>query len=117
MSKLINEGLCKQLVAEYFRRTRYGAEKPAVVLRELMQITYSQGYTAAGQAQAPASPEILLPFPGGQREAIASSVKFMETKVEPSRCDHSAVSCCVRCNAVYLAKAMKKLLALGGAQS
>lgn len=116
MSKLINEALCKQLVAEYFRRTRHGAEKPAVVLRELMQVTYSQGYTAAGAAQAPASQAILLPAPAGQLEAIASSIKFMETNVEPRRCDHSAVSCCVRCNAVYLAKVMKRLLAPAGAQ-
>ena len=40
---LINEGLCKQLVAEYFRRVRMD-EQPAVVLRELLQTTFSQGY-------------------------------------------------------------------------
>lgn len=51
MSTLINEGLCKQLVAEYFRRTRRRAEKPAVVIRELMQTTYAQGFQVGAATQ------------------------------------------------------------------
>lgn len=57
MNQLLNERLCKQLVAEYFRRTQRGNEKPAVVLRELMQTTYAQGVTAGQQTQqVPAIP-------------------------------------------------------------
>ena len=47
MSKIINEGLCKRLVAEYFRRTQGGRETSTAVVRELMQVTYAQGWQAA----------------------------------------------------------------------
>jgi hypothetical protein len=50
MSKLLNERLCKQLVAEYFHRTKRGHEKQAVVLRELMHIIYAQGHQAGRSA-------------------------------------------------------------------
>jgi hypothetical protein len=53
MTKLIPEGLCKQIIHQFERRTnkyaRGGPEKPRVVLRELMQALYSQAY-AQGQA-------------------------------------------------------------------
>lgn len=64
---LINEALCKQLVAEYFRRVRCD-EKPAVILRELLQVTYSQGYTAGG-AQALADDEWAVPLAVAKQRA------------------------------------------------
>lgn len=59
MTKLIPEGLCKQIVDQFERRTNKYArtpEKPRVVLRELMQTLYSQAYAqgrADGLGQTP----------------------------------------------------------------
>lgn len=47
MTKLIPEGLCKQITKQFERRTnKYSTnyEKPQVVLRELMQTLWSQAY-------------------------------------------------------------------------
>lgn len=55
MSAMIPEMVCKKLVAEYFRRVRCD-EKPAVILRELINVVYAQGFTA-GQSALAVEPE------------------------------------------------------------
>lgn len=42
---VLNEGLCKQLIKEYYRRVRAG-EKPSVALHALLHTVYAQGVAA-----------------------------------------------------------------------
>lgn len=70
---IINEGLCKRLVAEYFRRTKAQGERPAVVLRELMQTTYAQGYTVGRRLGQRDGAPFLLP-----REVFASDEAYAD---------------------------------------
>lgn len=51
-AKLIPEAVCRQVVAEFFRRTGAG-EKRSVVLRALMQAAYSQGAVRGAGAGLP----------------------------------------------------------------
>jgi hypothetical protein len=46
--KVLNEGLCKQLIKRFLRRTHSG-ESANAVIRELMHEVYAQGYKAAEQ--------------------------------------------------------------------
>lgn len=47
---MINEGLCKQLVKTYIKRTKSGVESPRVALRELINTVYAQGHQAGIQS-------------------------------------------------------------------
>jgi hypothetical protein len=67
----------------------------------------SQG-AAIDQSGAPA---LLQPAPKGERAAIESAIKFVETNIGPRRCDSPAVSDCWHCKTVYLASVLKRLLA------
>lgn len=49
MITLLNEHLCKQLIAAFYRRVRNG-EKRAVVLHSLLHEVYAQG-VAAGRRE------------------------------------------------------------------
>lgn len=44
-SALLNEGLCKQLIAQYYRRI-YSGERAKVVLHALLHEVYAQGVVA-----------------------------------------------------------------------
>lgn len=44
------------------------------------------------------------------REAVESSLKVLIAHYENARCDSEAVSECVRCNAVFLAKSVSEML-------
>jgi hypothetical protein len=45
---LLNEGLCKQLIKEFYRRVK-GGEKMGVVLHALLHTVYAHGVTAGQQ--------------------------------------------------------------------
>lgn len=49
MTTLLNERLCKQLIAAFFRRVRNG-EKIAVILHSLLHEVFAQG-VAVGKQQ------------------------------------------------------------------
>lgn len=51
MSIILAEALCRQLLRDYFRRTK-GGESPGLVLRELMQVTYAQGAAVTRQKES-----------------------------------------------------------------
>lgn len=53
---------------------------------------------------------VLQVAPTGERAAIEKSVKLLETTAKTVRCDGASVSECRHCNAVYLARVMRKLL-------
>jgi hypothetical protein len=46
----------------------------------------------------------------GRAEALAVTVKFLEDRLGNAPCDDHASSCCVRCNAIFLARTVSKLL-------
>jgi hypothetical protein len=48
MPTLMNERLCKMLIAAFYRRVRQG-DKPVVALRALLNEVYAQGVTAGQQ--------------------------------------------------------------------
>lgn len=50
MATIMNERLCKMLIAAFYRRVRNG-EKPVVALRALLNEVYAQG-VATGQRGA-----------------------------------------------------------------
>lgn len=50
------------------------------------------------------------------RAALASAVAFIRESAVPRRCDNEAVSCCIRCNSVYLARRVAELLTLSPQQ-
>jgi hypothetical protein len=45
------------------------------------------------------------------RAALESTLRFMDEKIKPRRCDSDGVSGCWRCQSMYLAKRMRDLLA------
>lgn len=49
-SATISEGLCKQLIAQYRRRTRNGSISQGTALRELINVVYAQGHQAGIQS-------------------------------------------------------------------
>jgi len=46
-----------------------------------------------------------------EEKAIASSAAFLRERFGNLRCDHEAVSCCVRCNVMYLVKVAERAVA------
>jgi hypothetical protein len=54
---------------------------------------------------------VLKPYPAGEREAIQKAIEFTDRHFQSVRCDSEAIADCVRCNAQYLAKILKQLLA------
>lgn len=71
-------------------------------------------FQAACQTVAP--PQIFKPYRGGgELEAIDAALKFVDECVSRRRCDAEAISECVRCTAVYLAKIVKQLKLPGAA--
>lgn len=45
------------------------------------------------------------------RVALESTLRFMDERIKPRRCDSDGVSACWRCQSMYLAKRMRELLA------
>lgn len=83
----------------------------------LYKVCYSQEeaeeiISAACQTAAP-PPDLFKPYrgdgTGGELEAIEAALKFVDECVSRRRCDAEAISECVRCTAVYLAKIVKQL--------
>jgi hypothetical protein len=50
MPKLMNEQLCKTLIAAFYRRVRQG-DKPVVALRALFNEIYAQGVAAGRRTE------------------------------------------------------------------
>ena len=47
---IINERICKQLIASFMRQTRGGGIKTGVALHELIHVVYAQGHQAGMQS-------------------------------------------------------------------
>lgn len=45
-----------------------------------------------------------------ERPAMLSAATAVREMLSPRRCDNEAVSCCLRCNALYLALSVERLL-------
>lgn len=46
----------------------------------------------------------------GSREALLSTVEFLRARYAKARCDSDGVSCCVRCQTMFLVRKMEALL-------
>lgn len=53
--------------------------------------------------------------PGGEKEALLSAASLLRSRLDNVRCDSEAVSDCVRCSTVYLARKVERLVSLAAA--
>lgn len=101
-----------ELLLELARLYNHLPDDSRQFTRWQMTTAIAHGYRLAALSRAPLSGEAKgLVEIEAERAAVLSSVEFLRAKYGKARCDDQAVSCCVRCNTMYLVRKMDTLLA------